>query len=120
MRLQAGGTPWEPNVLNLPDFEDGFEQAIADTLAKRERTYTPPSAPSSIAFARSRTSRRSSRPDARLPQRRSNRVVGRRRRRAGDRLLDEGQRRLQRLDGDEARTPVHELASSYPTASIPF
>jgi len=41
MRLQVGGTPWEPNALNLPDFEDGFEQAIADTLAKRERCFTP-------------------------------------------------------------------------------
>jgi hypothetical protein len=41
MRLQAGGMPWEPNVLNLPDFEEGFEQAIADTLAKRERAFTP-------------------------------------------------------------------------------
>jgi hypothetical protein len=41
MRLQAGGTPWEPNVLNLPDFEPGHEQALADALSGRARDFTP-------------------------------------------------------------------------------
>jgi hypothetical protein len=41
MRLQVGGSPWEPNVLGLPEFEAGFEEAVADALAKRERVFTP-------------------------------------------------------------------------------
>jgi hypothetical protein len=40
MRLQAGGSPWEPNVLGLPEFDDALEGAHADTLAKRERVFT--------------------------------------------------------------------------------
>jgi hypothetical protein len=41
LRLQVGGAPWEPNVLNLPDFEAGHEQALADALAGRPRDVTP-------------------------------------------------------------------------------
>jgi hypothetical protein len=41
MPLQAGGAPWEPNVLGLPDFDEGFERTLADALAKRERAFTP-------------------------------------------------------------------------------
>jgi hypothetical protein len=41
MRLQVGGEPWEPNVLNLPDFGPSHEQAIADALAGRPRDFTP-------------------------------------------------------------------------------
>lgn len=40
MRLQVGGSPWEPNVLNLPDFEEGHEQVLADSLAGRARSFT--------------------------------------------------------------------------------
>jgi hypothetical protein len=40
MRLQVGGAPWEPNVLNLPEFEAGHEQALADALAGRKRNFT--------------------------------------------------------------------------------
>jgi hypothetical protein len=41
MRLQVDGAPWEPNVLNLPDFEPGHEGALADALAGRARDFTP-------------------------------------------------------------------------------
>lgn len=41
MRLQAAGALWEPNVLNLPDFEPGHEQALADVLGGRPRDLTP-------------------------------------------------------------------------------
>ena len=40
MRLQAAGASWEPNVLGLPEFEEGFEQILADYLAKRERPFS--------------------------------------------------------------------------------
>jgi hypothetical protein len=40
MKLQVGGTPFEPNVLGLPPFTDAGEQALGDLLAGRERTLT--------------------------------------------------------------------------------
>jgi hypothetical protein len=40
LRLQVGGEPWAPNVLGLPDFEEGHEKVLADALAGRARTFT--------------------------------------------------------------------------------
>jgi hypothetical protein len=34
-RLQIGGVPWEPNILGLPAFEDGFEVALSNVLGER-------------------------------------------------------------------------------------
>ena len=34
-RLQIGGLPWEPNILGLPVFEEGFEMVLGDFLGER-------------------------------------------------------------------------------------
>lgn len=38
LRLQIRDIPFEPNVLGLPSFEDGFEEALARTLAGETQT----------------------------------------------------------------------------------
>jgi len=39
VRLQVGGAPFEPNLLGLPAFEPGAEQALADLLSGQERAW---------------------------------------------------------------------------------
>ena len=35
-KLQAGGVPWQPNLLGLPEFDDELEQALAGVLAGKD------------------------------------------------------------------------------------
>jgi hypothetical protein len=51
-KLQAGGSPWQPNLLGLPEFDDDLERTLADVLAGRPEPSSGAPAAKFIAHLR--------------------------------------------------------------------